>query len=271
MAMSGRRKSITFIGDKSSTTVSDVPTFHLSVPTPQSLSAPVIIVDVIEAVKKNPKQKREKHLHGKILGKEITDSVRVTEVLPGLARCPEKELAQVQIIHKSLDGDCLLYAVLNPLIGFPMTIQRLVIDTVKVRTGGAKRYDWFNITPVLRHVGITVLKTTKLNVTDDRLMELIALREGQFVVTYQGHAVGVDCSRRLIYDCAFDYAVDLSPEGFVRCDIHVGQKIRQIEINYSRLCTMIEVAENEKDLTALQFDLLERFCSASLAEQSTVT
>ena len=112
--------------------------------------------------------------------------------------------------------------------------------------------------------GITVLKTTKLNVTDDRLMELIALREGQFVVTYQGHAVGVDCSRRLIYDCAFDYAVDLSPEGFVRCDIHVGQQIRQIEINYSRLCTMIEVAENEKDLIALQFDLLERFCSASL-------
>ena len=55
--------------------------------------------------------------------------------------------------------------------------------TVKVRTGGAKRFDWFNITPVLRHVGITVLKTTKLNVTDDRLTELIALRKGQFVVT----------------------------------------------------------------------------------------
>ena len=93
LAMNGRRKSITFIGDKSSTTVSDVPTFHLSVPTP------IIIVDVI--AKKKPKQKRAKHLHGKILGKEITDFVRVTKVLPGLARCPEKELAQIQIIHRS--------------------------------------------------------------------------------------------------------------------------------------------------------------------------
>jgi hypothetical protein len=59
LAMNGRRKSITFIGDKSCTTVSDVPTFHLSVPTPQSLAAPVIIVDVIEAVKKKPKQPEE--------------------------------------------------------------------------------------------------------------------------------------------------------------------------------------------------------------------
>ena len=37
------------------------------------------------------------------------------------------------------------------------------------------------ITPVLRHVGITVLKNTKLNVIHDRLTELIALKEGQFV------------------------------------------------------------------------------------------
>ena len=100
------------------------------------------------------------------------------------------------------------------------------------------------ITPVLRHVGITVLKTTKLNVIHDRLTELIALKEGQFVVTYQGHAVGVDFSRRLIYDCAFNYPVDLSLEGFVRCDIHVGQQVRRLEIIYSRLCTMIQVAEN---------------------------
>ena len=117
------------------------------------------------------------------------------------------------------------------------------------------------ITPVLRHVGITVLNTTKLNVIHDRLTELIALKEGQFV---RWALIFCNFSRRLIYDCAFDYAVDLSLEGFVRCDIHVGQQIRQIEINYSRLRTMIEVAENEKDLTALKFDLLERFCSASL-------
>jgi len=32
-------------------------------------------------------------------GSELTDFVCVTEVLPGLARCPEKELAQVQIIR----------------------------------------------------------------------------------------------------------------------------------------------------------------------------
>ena len=220
----------------------------------QSLTGPILTVGVIEAVKKKTKHKKAKHLHGKILGKEMTDFVRVAEVLTGLARYPEKEPAQVQIIHQSLESDCLLYAVLNQLIGFPTTIQRLVIDTVKVRTGGAKRYDWFKITPILRHVGITVLKTTKLKVTDDRLMGLIALKEGQFAVTYQGHAVGVDGSRRLIYDCAFDYAVDLSLECFARCDIHVGQQIRQIEINYSRLRTMIEVTENEKDLTALQFD-----------------
>jgi len=38
----------------------------------------------------------------------MTDFVRVAEVLTGLARYPEKEPAQVQIIHQSLESDCLL-------------------------------------------------------------------------------------------------------------------------------------------------------------------
>ena len=99
-----------------------------------------------------------------------------------------------------------------------------------MRTGGAKRYDWFKITPVLRHVGITVLETTKPDVTHDRLRELIALQEGQFVVTYQGHAVGVDCSRRLIHDCAFDYAVDLSLEGFHAVIYMSGSKLDRLNL-----------------------------------------
>ena len=43
-------------------------------------------------------------------GSELIDFVCVTEVLPGLARCPEKESTQVQMIHQSLENEFMLKA-----------------------------------------------------------------------------------------------------------------------------------------------------------------
>ena len=192
-------------------------------------------------------------------GRDTEQTPIVTKVLPELARGDEISLAHVLVPYQSTDSNCLLFAVLNPLVGFPTVIKRLVLDTVKARTGGVKLYDWPDITPILRHVGITVLPL-KLDLTEDRLKGLIALQEGMFVVTYRGHAVGIDCKMRLIYDCAFEFAVELSNDGFVKCDILAAQHVRQIIVNDSRRRKLVSGAKDAEFLKALRDELLARFC-----------
>ena len=68
-------------------------------------------------------------------------STLVTKVMPELAQCPAISLAQVWVPYQSFDSHCLLFPVLNPLVGFAAAIKRLVFDTVKERTGGAQLYD----------------------------------------------------------------------------------------------------------------------------------
>jgi hypothetical protein len=92
------------------------------------------------------------------------------------------------------------------------------------------------------------------------LKGLIALQEGMFVVTYRGHAVGIDCKRRLIYDCAFEFAVELSNDGFVKCDILAAQHVRQIIVNDSRRRKLVSGAKDAEFLKALRDELLARFC-----------
>ena len=184
----------------------------------------------------------------------------VTKVLPELARGPEISLAHVRISYQSNDSDCLLFAVLNPLVGFyPTAIQRLVFETLKARTGGAKRYDWPDISRVLRHVGIT-LSTPQLNLTEDRLKGLIALQEGMFVVTYHGHAVGVDCQRRLIYDCAFVNAVELSNDGFVHCEIFAAQHVRRIVLKDSRIRKLLSGSKDAEFMKLLKAKMFALYC-----------
>jgi hypothetical protein len=84
------------------------------------------------------------------------NSALVSKVLPELAQCLEYSIAHVRVPFQSFDSHCLLFAVLNPLVDFPTAIKRLVFEIVKARTGGAKHYDWPEITPVLQHVGITM-------------------------------------------------------------------------------------------------------------------
>ena len=131
---------------------------------------------------------------------------------------------------------------------------------MKERTSGAELYDWPAITSILRHVGIT-LSTPKLDVNEDRLKKLIALQEGLFVVTYHGHAVGIDCKRRLIFDCAFEFAVELSNDGFVQCGIIIAaQHVRQILVNDSMRRKLVSGANDAEFVKLLKVEMLARFC-----------
>jgi hypothetical protein len=186
-------------------------------------------------------------------------SAIVSKVQPELARGLENSLAHVRVPYQSFDSHCLLFAVFNLLAGFPKAIKRLVFDTVEARTGGAQLYDWTDINPVLKHVGISI-SPPKLDLTEDRLKGLLALQEGMFVVTYRGHAVGIDCKRRLIFDCAFQFAVELSNDGFVQCDILAAQHIRQIVVNDSRRRNLVSGAKDAEFLKLLKATMFKLFC-----------
>jgi len=92
------------------------------------------------------------------------------------------------------------------------------------------------------------------------LKKLIALQEGMFVVTYHGHAVGIDCKRRLIFDCAFEFAVELSNDGFVQCGIIAAQHVRQILVNDSMRRKLVSGAKDAEFVKLLKVEMLARFC-----------
>ena len=100
----------------------------------------------------------------------------------------------------------------------------------------------------------------KLDLTENRLKGLIALQEGMFVVTYHGHAVGIDCKRRLIFDCAFKFAVELSNDGFVQCGIIAAQHVRQILVNGSMRRKLVSGAKDAEFVKLLKVEMLARFC-----------
>ena len=106
------------------------------------------------------------------LARCLESSALVSKVQPELARGLENSLAHVRVPYQSFDSHCLLFAVFNLLAGFPKAIKRLVFEIVKTRTGGAKHYDWPEITPVLQHVGVA-LSTPKLNLSENRLKALV--------------------------------------------------------------------------------------------------
>ena len=270
----GSRSSYSFIGDKSPKIIKEAlttteRTIPLTIPTHPLIST---------------KRHRKRHLNGLAyssyrdkfglgeksrdvqvngvglgFGRDTEQTPIVTKVLPELARGDEISLAHVLVPYQSTDSDCLLFAVLNPLVGFPTVIKRLVLDTVKARTGGAKLYDWPDITPILEHVGITVI-LPKLDLTEDRLKGLIALQEGMFVVTYHGHAVGVDCQRRLIYDCAFVNAVELSNDGFVHCEIFAAQHVRRIVLKDSRIRKLLSGSKDAEFMKLLKAKMFALYC-----------
>ena len=270
----GKENSLCFIGDKTAKIIPEALTTERTIPLP----IPTQVVATGKPYRSNHRngltnkayrelsRRREEESRqvqvdqvGLGLARCHESSAIVTKVMPELAQCPEISLALVRVPYQSFDSNCLLFAVFNPLVGFPTAIKRLVFDTVKERTGGAELYDWPAITPILRHVGIT-LSTPKLDVTEDRLKKLIALQEGMFVVTYHGHAVGIDCKRRLIFDCAFEFAVELSNDGFVQCGIIAAQHVRQILVNDSMRRKLVSGAKDAEFVKLLKVEMLARFC-----------
>jgi len=107
---------------------------------------------------------------------------------------------------------------------------------------------------------LELLSTPKLDLAEDRLKKLIAIQEGMFVVTYHGHAVGIDCKRRLIYDCAFEFAVELSNDGFVQCGILAAQHVRQILVNDSMRRKLLSGAKDTEFMKLLKAKMFALFC-----------
>ena len=72
--------------------------------------------------------------------------------------------------------------------------------------------------------------------------------------------MGIDCKRRLIYDCAFEFAVELSNDGFVKCDILAAQHVRQIVVNDSRRRKLLSGAKDVEFVKLLKVEMLACFC-----------
>jgi hypothetical protein len=270
----GKENSLCFIGDKTAKIIPEGLTMERTIPLP----IPTQVVATGKPYRSNHRngltnkayrelvrrrEEESRHVQAEQVGLGLAQcfesSAIVSKVQPELARGLENSLAHVRVPYQSFDSHCLLFAVFNLLAGFPKAIKRLVFDTVEARTGGAQLYDWTDINPVLKHVGISI-SPPKLDLTEDRLKGLLALQEGMFVVTYRGHAVGIDCKRRLIFDCAFEFAVELSNDGFVQCDILAAQHIRQIVVNDSRRRNLVSGAKDAEFLKLLKATMFKLFC-----------
>ena len=79
-------------------------------------------------------------------------------------------------------------------------------------------------------------------------------------MTYHGHAVGVDCQRRLIYDCAFVNAVELSNDGFVHCEIFAAQHVRRIVLKDSRIRKLLSGSKDAEFMKLLKAKMFALYC-----------
>ena len=191
-------------------------------------------------------------------------SMALTHSPSSLLRVPRRRQEgseRVSIKLFSDDKDCILYSPAN-MVALPDAVFELVVAEVKTRTA-EDDYDSFNaVTNTFNTVGVCISKKNLgfLSGVENKLARLVEQQEGMFLVTNMFHCVGVDCGRRLIFDCGKPFALKLSERNFGSCKIfattdneeHKVGEIRRVTVDQNRYRQLCEMIHDQSALYALK-------------------
>ena len=168
---------------------------------------------------------------------------------------------RVSIKLFSDDKDCILYSPAN-MVALPDAVFELVVAEVKTRTAEDDYYSFNAVTNIFNTVGVCISKKNLgfLSGVENKLARLVEQQEGMFLVTNMFHCVGVDCGRRLIFDCGKPFALKLSERNFGSCKIfvttdneeHKVGEIRRVTVDQNRYRQLCEMIHDQSALYALK-------------------
>jgi len=200
----------------------------------------------------------------------IAARVQVSEVQLAPARCLEKGNARVAVPHRSKASNCVFCATFCLVPEeFPVAITAIVKKTVKERTVGANYYDIRAVNAIFSHVGVRVSNklSTELRTLlgvhlppEKRLAGLLTLQKGLFVVADHVHCLGIDCGRKLIFNCGKDWADELSIAGFRDNKFGILQSIYSVNIHQPRLQKVQDIASDKAQIKILHDQMMSLFC-----------
>jgi hypothetical protein len=143
---------------------------------------------------------------------------------------PKGLRTQILVKYRNSRGYCLLYSILNGVEAdiFP-TNEKEFVDTFGCTHGSMKKL----AKVASATLGINVIKIS--DPSSHSIDWLLSRDEGLYIIVSGSHAISVDAKRKLIFDCAYPYALKLSLKSLTFCRCFTIDIIRRIQLPHHLL------------------------------------
>ena len=120
---------------------------------------------------------------------------------------PSDFSSEILIQYRDSRKNCLPYAILNVSKNVTSDVAEKFLQAYNDNL--SRGFEKFSLTTM-------TMSTTLQNIAkkDHNLAWILMQTSGCFLLEFSGHAVSIDCSRKLIFDCGYDYAYRISLGAF---------------------------------------------------------
>ena len=120
---------------------------------------------------------------------------------------PSDFSSEILIQYRDSRKNCLPYAILNVSKNVTTDVAGAFLQNHNENLSRGFKYFCFT-------TKIMSTNLQKIPKKDRSLAWILMQTSGCFLLEFSGHAVSIDCSRELIFDCGYDYAYRMSHESF---------------------------------------------------------
>lgn len=132
---------------------------------------------------------------------------------------PPPRTSLIPVKFTSTNDSCVPFAYLN-LVDSSNTKKIKLMKVLGTKYCGTKELS--------QAVQVVFGQNMSKNLADKDLVWLLSQSSGQFVVVCSTHCVGVDCTRKLIFDCGEIFALPLTINNLYHCGIDRVDEVRQL-------------------------------------------
>jgi hypothetical protein len=167
--------------------------------------------------------------------------ISVTDLISApFTSCRDHSVAKISVAYQSKIGDCVPFAPLNLLLAdYPTSLKERLSGALLSKVQG-RLCDFNDVSTIFQDFGVELRHLRlKGSVPKDKMVDwLLAQREGLFAVSTDCHCIGVDCNRRLIFDCAESFALSMTITYFRKClkdFVYAIKECRRVVIDHHKI------------------------------------
>ena len=141
------------------------------------------------------------------------------------SKIPKGLRSQVLIKHRDAHGNCLPYSLLNVIeADIIPDKEKTFIDAFGSTHGSMKKL------AQVANQTLRIILCKSNDLSEQSSDWLLSRDEGLYVIVSGSHAISVDAKRKLIFDCAYPYALKLSLKSLTFCRCFTIDIIRRIQL-----------------------------------------